>query len=482
MSVMVSVARNALRHLLRSRIALTGVVLVALLTLAAAVTSRAYQADQAGLRDRLQHAADQDFAAQPNRHPHRVVHFGHFAIRPASGLAAMDPGVEAYTGNMIFLEGHRQNSANFGDARQSSLLVRFGQLSPALVLQVIAPLLLVFIGAGMVAGERERGTLRQSLLAGVSGGTLLGGKALALGLAGLIISAPAFGLLLWLGVNGGARLSAVALSALGYVAYLAFWTLLIVAVSAMVQRSRTALIALVGAWAFSVVLIPRLAPEVAAGLAPLPTRVETDIAVQRDLRTMGDSHNPNDPYFAAFKQKTLKQYGVSRVEDLPVNYRGLLAIEGEKLTSRLFDRYADQAFRAMAAQGQVMDALAVVSPTIAIRRLSMTLAETDLSAYRRFLEQAEAYRYDLVQRLNRLQATAVTAEDDAAKSKSAAAEARSRISADHWRSMPHFAPDRLSANEVTERALPSLIVLLLWLAAGALLAARAGRRLNRSAA
>ncbi|ATC24529.1 DUF3526 domain-containing protein [Caulobacter vibrioides] len=482
MSVILSVTRNELRHLVRSRVALTGLILVALLTFAAALTSNAYQADQAGLRERLQHAADQDFAAQPNRHPHRVVHFGHFAIRPASGLAAMDPGVEAYTGNMIFLEGHRQNSANFGDARQSSLLVRFGQLSPALVLQVIVPLLLVFIGAGMIAGERERGTLRQSLLAGISGGALLSGKALALGLAALAISTPAFGLLLWLGASGGARLSAVGLTTLGYVAYLAFWTLLIIAVSATANRSRSALIGLVGAWAFMVVLVPRVAPEAAAALAPLPTRVETDIAVQRDLRSMGDSHNPNDPYFAAFKQKTLKQYGVTRVEDLPVNYRGLLAIEGEKLTSSLFDRYADQAFGAMEAQGRVMDALAVVSPTVAIRRVSMTLAETDLFAYRRFLEQAEAYRYDLVQRLNRLQATAVTAADDAAKSKNAAAEARSRISADHWQAMPHFDPKRPSAADVVGRAVPALVALLLWLAAGAVFAARAGHRLNRSAA
>lgn len=482
MSVILSVTRNELRHLVRSRVALIGLILVALLTLAAALTSHAYQADQAGLRERLQQAADHDFAAQPSRHPHRVVHFGHFAIRPASGLAAMDPGVEAYTGNMIFLEGHRQNSANFGDARQSSLLVRFGQLSPALVLQVIVPLLLVFIGAGMIAGERERGTLRQSLLAGVSGGALLTGKALALGLAALAISTPASGLLLWLGASGGVRLSAVGLTALGYVAYLAFWALLIIAVSTMANRSRSALIGLVGAWAFMVVLVPRVAPEAAAALAPLPTRVETDIAVQRDLRSMGDSHNPNDPYFAAFKQKTLKQYGVTRVENLPVNYRGLLAIEGEKLTSSLFDRYAAQAFGAMEAQGRVMDALAVVSPTVAIRRVSMTLAETDLFAYRRFLEQAEAYRYDLVQRLNRLQATAVTAADDAAKSNNAAAEARSRISTDHWRTMPQFDPTRPSAADVVSRALPGLTALLLWLVAGAWLAVRAGRRLNRSAA
>lgn len=482
MSVILSVARNELRHLVRSRVALTGLILVALLTFAAALTSKAYQADQAALRARLQHSADKDFEAQPNRHPHRVVHFGHFAVRPASGLAAMDPGVEAYTGNMIFLEGHRQNSANFGDARQSSLLVRFGQLSPALVLQVIAPLLLVFIGARMVAGERERGTLRQSLLAGVSGGELMVGKILALGVAALVISAPAFALLLWLGVSGGARLSAVALSAGGYIAYLAFWALLIISVSATARRSRSALVALVAAWTVCVVLAPRIAPEIAAALAPLPTRVETDIAVQRDLRVMGDSHNPNDPYFAAFKQRTLDAYGVVNVEDLPVNYRGLLAIEGEKLTSGLFNRYSSQAFTAMETQGRVMDALAVISPTVAIRRLSMTLSETDLFAYRRFLEQAEAYRYDLVQRLNHLQATAVTAADDAAKGKSAEAEARSRISADHWRAMPHFDPKRPSAADIVGRALPSLAVLLLWLLAGAVFAARAGRRLDRSAA
>ncbi|MCR5874995.1 DUF3526 domain-containing protein [Phenylobacterium sp. J426] len=482
MSAIVSVARNELRHLVRSRVALTGLVLTALLTLAAAVTSSAYQADQAGLRARLQASADTEFESQPDRHPHRVVHYGHFAIRPASGLAALDPGVEAFTGNMIFLEGHRQNSANFGDARQSSLLVRFGQLSPALVLQVVVPLLLVFVGAAAIAGERERGTLRQALLAGVPGRSILAGKALALGVATLAIAAPAILLLVWLAVSGPARPSAVLLAAGGYGVYLGFWIVLIVAVSALAGRSRTALMALVGAWAFAVILIPRIAPELAAAARPLPTRIETDIAIARDLRAMGDSHDPNDPYFAAFKQKTLQQYGVSRVEDLPLNYRGLLGMEGEKLTSGLFNRYADQAFAAMGDQSQIMDGLAVISPTVAIRRLSMTAAETDLGGYQRFLRQAEAYRYDLIQRLNWLQATAVDAGDDAAKGSDAAAEARSRVSADHWRNLPHFNPDRPKPAEVTRSALPALVVLVLWFAAAGLLAGVAARRLTRSAA
>lgn len=481
MSGVIAIARSELRHLTRSRIALTGVLLVALLSLAAALTSSTYQSDQANLRVRLQQTANKEFDAQPDRHPHRVVHAGHFAVRPASGLAAMDPGVEAFTGNMIFLEGHRQNSANFGDARQSSLLVRFGQLAPAMVLQVVAPLLLIFVGAGVIAGERERGTLRQALLTGASARSILAGKALALGGAALVIAIPAALLLAWLSVSGPARTSAVILSAGGYAVYLCIWVLLIVAVSALAGRSRSALIALVAIWAFAVLLVPRLAPEAATALHPLPTRIETDIAIQRDLRAMGDSHNPDDPYFAAFKRKTLAKYGVTKVEDLPVNYRGLLGAEGEKLTSSLFNRYADRAFDAMQAQSQTMDALAALSPTIAIRRLSMTAAETDLLTYRRFLEEAEAYRYDLIQRLNMLQATSVTAADDAAKGSDDAAEARSRISADHWKKMPEFRPSRPDATSVLSRAVPALALLIAWLVAALLLANLAAQRLNRSA-
>lgn len=481
MSPTFAVTSNELRHLARSRIGLLGVTLVALLTLVAAATAWAQHAEQAALRGRLQAAADAEFEAQPDRHPHRVVHFGHFAVRPASGLAAMDPGVEAYTGNLVFLEGHRQNSANFGDARQSSLLVRVGQLSPAFVLQIVAPLLLIFIGAGAIARERDRGTLRQLLLGGASVSQIVFGKISALGAVALAIAAPALLLLTALAIRGPATSIGVGLSAAGYLAYLALWVVLVVAVSALTRRTRTALIALVGLWAFSVILAPRIAPEVAASLHPLPTRLETEIAIQRDLRAMGDSHNPDDPYFAAFKEQTLKSYGVDRVEDLPVNYRGLLGMEGERLTSSLFNRYAERAFAAMETQSGVMDAFALVSPTVALRRLSMSAAETDLASYRRFLEQAEAYRYDLIQRLNRLQAEAVHQADDAAKSKDAAAEVRSRISADHWAAMPDFEPKRSSPAEVAARATPAALSLMVWLAAAVALAGWASARLTRSA-
>lgn len=73
----------------------------------------------------------------------------------------------------------------------------------------------------------------------------------------------------------------------------------------------------------------------------LLSRITPDIAIQEDLRRIGNSHNSDDPFFTALKQRTLKQYGVEKIEDLPVTYGGSLAVEGEKLTSKLFDNYAD---------------------------------------------------------------------------------------------------------------------------------------------
>ena len=239
--------------------------------------------------------------------------------------------------------------------------------------------------------------------------------------------------------------------------------LIVAIVSASAPRSRDALLALLAIWAVTVILLPRAVPDLAAQAHPIATKLETDIAIQRDLRAMGDSHNPDDPFFAAFKQKILDQYGVSRVEDLPVNYKGLLAVEGEKLTSGLFDRYAATNFDTQGQQSALMHGFGVLSPAIALRQMSMAAAGTDLAGHRRFLDQAEAYRFDFVQRLNQLQADAVTYADDTAKD--ADADRRKRIAEDHWTDIPDFAFQPASAAALVGAALPGLAIIMGWLLA-----------------
>jgi ABC-2 type transport system permease protein len=476
MSAVSLIARDELRLMRRNRVAVTAILLLLVLTLVAVVTSWTHQQGIAENRARNQAEANHAFEAQPDRHPHRVVHYGHFIFRPLGPLAAFDPGVDAFTGNTMFLEGHRQNTSNFGDVRQSSALVRFGQLTPAFVLQAVAPLLLIFLGYGAVARETEGGTLRPLMVQGASAYAIVLGKLAALAVVALLVGLPAMVGFVLISGQPGAFAGPMAAIALAYAYYLALWVVAIILVSMMVRRRRDALLALLAVWAVTVVLLPRVAPDMASAAYPLANRLQTDVAIARDLRQMGDSHNPDDPHFAKFKADVLKRYGVTRIEDLPVNYKGLLALDGEAMTSRLFDRYAADSFATQARQNALVTGVGLLSPTIALRQASMAAAGTDFAGHRRFLEQAEAYRYALVQRLNRLQAEAVSYADDTAKD--TGADRRKRIGADNWRRMPEFAFVQPDAATLVRASLPGLAIVAGWLvlAMGAL--ALATRRLG----
>jgi len=466
--------------MLRSRLALIGLVTLVLLSAVAAATSWQQMERARIAREANQHAAHEAFEAQPDRHPHRMVHYGSYAIRPVGPLAAFDPGVDPFTGTVLFLEGHRQNSATFGAVRESSSLIRFGQLTPAFVLQTLAPLLLVFLGFASIAREREQGGLRALRAHGASTGQIVAGKSLALGAVALIAATPALLALAIAGARFPGESVTSLLVGLGYVVYLLVWVLLIVAGSALARSSQVALIGLIAFWAMAIILVPRGAAAWASIAEPLPSRAETDLRIQADLRRLGDSHNPDDPFFAAFKQRMLQQYGVTGTEDLPINFRGAVSAEGEALTSKLFREYAAEAAAIQRAQVAQMGALAWISPAIAVRRASMTGAATDLDTHLEFLRQAEAYRYEMVQRLNRMHAELVDAATDAQRSKDAAAERRARISAANWALIPDFDFTGQSTGQRVISMVPWLAVLAAWLAGAALIALIAARRLARS--
>lgn len=470
MSAVRRIAAEEWRLMRRDRVAMLGLALLLLLSSLAAFTAWDQRRAVAEQRQRHQAQVDHEFDTQPDRHPHRMVHYGHFVFRPLSPLAAFDAGIDPFTGHTLFLEGHRQNGANFGDVRESSLLLRFGQLTPAFVLQVLAPLLLVFIGHAVVARERESGTLRVLMAQGLRPGQLAAGKLLALvGVAGLMLL-PALLTLVAMALTTSASAGLALALGLGYAAWLGLWALGVVVVSTLARRGRDALMALLAVWTVSVVLLPRLAQELVTASLALPTRFETDIAVSRDLAAMGDSHNPDDPHFNEFRRKVLAQYGATRVEDLPVNYKGLLGMEGERLTSELFGRYAKASFTVQAQQLSRMQAFSLVSPVIALRGLSMGAAGTDLPAYRRFMEQAEKHRFELIQALNRMQAEKLTLATDRG--------AESRISKDHWHGLAEFHFNAEAAGDTLQRTLPMAAVLLAWLATLAGMLAYATRRLQ----
>jgi ABC-2 type transport system permease protein len=464
------IARAELKRLLRDRSGAYALAIVLLLVVVALAVTWQRQAALDAQQRTYTAASDADWAAQPDRHPHRVVHFGDFVFKPSSALAAIDWGVESHTGRSLFLEGHRQNTANFNEAGQGGALLRFGQLTPAAIVLQLLPLVLIFIGFQTVAGERQSGVLQTIIVAGARGRALLAGKAAALllfSMAALVPIALAVG---WIGIVSPAEFPRALLLLAVYQAYLAVWCVLVVAVSSRAPSAYASLLALLCLWVLWCVLLPRAAPTLAERMHPAPGRAETDMRAERALKKIGDSHNPDDPYFASFRARTLERYGVARVEDLPVNYGGLVMLEGERLTSEIHSREVAVLYARHAAQNRVVDAFAWLAPPLAAGVASRSLAATDADHHLHFVEAAENRRYAMVQALNTLHAEKIRHENDRGQ----------RLHADHWRGIPRedYMPPGL--HFAIARLWPAAAGLIVWLAVAILLLLWCGRRLERA--
>ena len=180
MSTVFLIAIQEWRYWLRTKLGSTVAVMSLILVCISVFASLSQQAQERDTRESLQIQAEETFRDQPARHPHRMVHYGHYVFRAPPPLSIIDPGVDAFTGTSIFLEGHRQNSAMFADRQSSAGLAAFGGLTPAFLLQTLAPLLLILMGYNVITREREARTLEQLISQGVTPAHSLWGKGIAL--------------------------------------------------------------------------------------------------------------------------------------------------------------------------------------------------------------------------------------------------------------------------------------------------------------
>ena len=477
MNAALLIAREEWRLWARSRVVLVAGFTVAVLLAVTSVLTVIRVGDESAKRIAQQESAEATFFAQPDRHPHRMVHYGHYAFRAPPPLAAFDPGVDAVTGQSIFLEGHRQNTAMFADTRSAADLGGFTALNPASLYQLLLPLLLVIIGHGIVARERESGTLAVLLAQGQSGMAIAAGKALTLaGVAGVFLL-PVAALALCSVVAGDALLSAAMLFA-GYALYLAVWAALVLAISLLVRQRSVALGALVFAWLLIALIIPRLAISAGSAAVDAPGKIESDLVMLAQQRALGDGHNASDPAFDALQKQVLEQYEAQSVEALPINWRGVVASYSEEKISAVMNDYAEARMRQEAAQSRIVTLFGLASPTLAVGTASRTLAGTDLATHHRFLRESEALRFDFVQGLNDLHTTALSYADDAQRSADPEAEARTRINAQAWQLLDtfRFTPD--PASERLARAGLPLALMLGWMIVLTSIVAVGARRLT----
>lgn len=427
------VCKHELKQKVRNRTLWLLFALMQLLLAIALFTSwQQYQQSRA-LQISSQQMVEQQWLAQPDRHPHRVAHFGHFAFRAPSALSYFDIGVNNWVGNSVFLEAHRQNSANFANDSQAATLLRFSELSVANLLLFVWPLLLIALGFSTISGDQQRGTLKQMLAVGVKFNHLLFGKGFAYTLLSALFLLPVFITSLVISTASEVAFSADMLIRIGllfllYLAYCIFWVAVVLLVSSLTRLPKHSLTALITLWFVLLVLTPRTLADIAQQLHPHKSRNMLALAVQTDIRKVGNSHNPDDPHFSEFKQQVLQSYGVNTVEELPVNYRGLVMQEGERISAEIYQRHYQSQLDKFAAQQAFVSKFYWLNPYLAVRDLSMAISASDSRHFFDFEQQAEHHRFERIQGLNKIHAEGVDHHNDREQ----------RVSASLWQDFPEF--------------------------------------------
>jgi ABC-2 type transport system permease protein len=407
---------------------------------------------------------ERQWQEQGERNPHSAAHFGKYAFKPTPAVSFLDRGLNSYLGVAVWLEAHYQNPFRFRPVEDATVVQRFGELTAAVVLQLLIPLLIILLTFSTFAGERESGTLRQVLSLGVKPRDLAFGKALGAAGAVLVLLVPAcvVGVLALALAASGTSADGIAANAgrfavltISYLLYFVAFLGVALAISAWSRAARTALIILFAFWILNGLLVPRAVADLAQKLHPAPSSTEFWDNIRKDMSEGVDGHDPQNKRLEAAKQQLLAQYNVARVEDLPINFAGWSLQQGEEYGNRVFDKRYGELWAIYDRQNRVYDFASIFAPLLAVRSVSMSMAGTDFNHHRHFSTEAEQYRRALNKLMN---------EDYMIHG---AGKQTYNANETLWKNTPEFRYQLPSTSWAVETQVLPLVMLLVW-AAGAI--------------
>ena len=477
MNSALTIASEEWRYWLRSKLALCVFTLFVVVLLTSSLLTAVRMYSEEAERAHHQTEADQAFLSQPARHPHRMVHYGHYVFRTPTPLASFDPGLEAVTGQSMFLEGHRQNTAMFSSSAASADIGGVYWLSPALIYQLFGPLLILLLGHSSVAREREAKTLGPLLAQGLSGYQLLIGKALALIAFTALILIPLL-LNALVAVSVGESLMTGLLLTGVYFLYLLVWCAVTLFFSGLLSKRTNVLVVLVALWLLLTLVVPSLAVNTASRHIPLAGKIESDLRMLSEVKDLSDGHDVSGSERDQLLETLFEEQGVKRVEDLSLNIRGLVAQKAEKQLTESMNAYAEKRMSGEAHQTRVLTQHGWLSPLLAVAASSRTISATDLRHYQQFLRQAETVRYAFVQALNTAHAEKLDYTADINRSRDEASNRLTRIDASHWEMLERFEFTPDSPTTRLKHARASINMLLAWIVVFTVLLTGLSKRLK----
>lgn len=438
------------------RVRITFAIVVLLLGIAVWISARQYQ--NINEQHQIAQKAEREvWDNQGEKNPHSAAHYGTYAFKPKYPLSLVDQGVDKYVGTSIFLEAHKRNEAQFSAAADQTGLSRFGDLTPDFILLFIIPLLIILLGYNTFTKEREMGTLTLLKSQGITPWKWALGKWTALFLPVLLITALLFlitGLVLSnlkdFGVFNWQSLFSLFLVYIGY--YIIFINIVLF-ISLKATKSGIALVLSLSVWILACLAAPKAASNIAEAKHPYPTRQEFAANVLKDKQNGLDGHNPWSKESKLLEQEVLAEYGVDSIHKLPFNFDAYRMQKGEEHEAEIYFKHYNYLKDQYSKQSDLYQSLALVSPYLPTRFLSMAIARTDYTAHWDFSDAAEDYRIVTQQFLN-----TNFAEN------SSYGEWGYRADADFWKKLPDFSYTPPKLNAILSTNASNLWILGAWMA------------------
>ncbi|MEM6320751.1 MAG: DUF3526 domain-containing protein [Bacteroidota bacterium] len=440
------------------RIQFAGIFLLSLMLIAVLIGRQGQQQIQQQRAEAQAEMYDK-WVNQGNKHPHSAAHFGQFAFKPKPALSFLDIGLDNYTGVSVFLEAHKQNEVLFSAAQDSNGMTRFGEMTAALVLQVLLPLLIIFLTFNIFSREREEGTLKLLHAQGISMRQLVMGKvwgtyAMVLGVF-LPIILLAYFLLNQEAAQSDPSVNAkfMALTA-SYALYFLVFVFLCVLISAFAKSSSFSLLTLLGLWIAACIIVPKATTNLADKIYPTPSQFEFKKTIKTLVKNGIDGHNPSDSRLASLKQEVLDQYNATSIEELPVNWSGIAMQAGEEYTDQVYDQEFSKIEHIFKQQNRLSEWAGFVNPFLAVRNLSMALAGTDFYHHVTFAKAAENYRRAFVKKMNK---------DMEVNHKRGVAYGDYKVGEEMWASIEPFSYELPNIQTLLANQWHSIVALATWL-------------------
>ena len=211
-----------------------------------------------------------------------------------------------------------------------------------------------------------------------------------------------------------------------------------------------------GVWIVFVTFMPKSLPSLGASLYNAPARPIFEHKIHSQIVKGGHGHNSKSSNFEQKKKELFKKFNVSRVEDLPINWRGIAMKEGEKFSAEVYSKNYRDLADIFNNQNKPLKIAAIINPMLLARNLSSSICFTDYFASTEFERQAEAYRFEMMQKLNSLHTEHVKYEGDK----------KQRVSSSFWKNFDSFVFKQESLGNLISRKMILFLVMILYFGLG----------------